>query len=95
MKIANDVVNKILFQSGWTPEKLRDMRERLGLSQSDIANIIGVSKSTVSHVELGYNLAGPTFFAYCIVLERYYAWVNGYLPSYRKIGMNEFMEIKL
>ena len=94
MKIGK-TEKKILFGSSWTPEKLRQMREALGLSQSDIGDILGVSKSTVSHLELGYNMAGPTFFAYSVALERYYAWTMGYLPSFRKIGMNEFMEIKL
>jgi len=90
-----ETIKKILFQSTWTPEKLRETREMLGLSQTNVADILGVSKATISHMELGYNANGASFTAYCIVLERLYAYSQGYLPSYRRIGGSQFIEFKV
>ena len=38
----------------WTPHSaIRSRREQLGLSQSDLANSLGVTKSLLSHIECG------------------------------------------
>lgn len=37
------------------PEKLRDARERAGLSQTDIGRILGVGKSQIANIESGYS----------------------------------------
>ena len=75
-----------VFPIQWTGDDLRKMRLLLGLRQEDIANMIGVSKCTVSHIETGATTHPLTIFGYAVLLERCYASVNGYLPSYRKIG---------
>lgn len=88
-------VKKILYRSTWTSEKLRDTREQFGISQREIAEILGTSKSVISGIELGRNIYGPTFMMYGIVLERYIAYTNGYLPAFRKAGTSDYMVMEV
>lgn len=41
------------------PEELKKLRERLDLSQTAMANLIGVSYSTYSRIEHGHNKPSP------------------------------------
>lgn len=89
----DNVAKKILFTNTWTLEKLRETREQLGLTQQDIADIIGSSKPVISSLERGANFLGPTFYAYCNVIEKCYAYQMGYVPCYRKVGTSEYSEV--
>ena len=88
-------VKKIINRSKWTPEKLRDTREQFGISQREIAEILGTSKSVVSGIELGRNIYGPTFMMYGNVLARYIAYTNGYLLAFRKAGTSDYMVMEV
>ena len=95
MNKIDETTRKILFQSSWTPERLREMRERLGLSQREVADIMGVTKTVVSGIELGRNIYGPAFTNYAMILERYYAYTKGYLPAFRKAGATNYAVLEV
>ncbi len=85
----------ILFPHEWTPDRLKKLRTEMGLRQRDVGDILGVSQTTITNLELG-RLSNPaTIQMYGQALERYYAWTQGYIPSYRKVGEAEFADIKL
>lgn len=85
----------ILFPHEWTPERLRALRTEMELRQKDVGDIIGMSKTTISNIELSKVTNPAVVQMYGLALERYYAWSQGYIPSYRKIGEMEFADIKL
>lgn len=68
------------------------MRETLGLTQEQAGDIFGVTKVTVKNIERGITKDPTKIFAYGTVLERYYAYRQGYLPAFRKEGTNEYSE---
>lgn len=76
----------------WTPESLKATRVKLGLKQEEVANVVGVSKAAVSNLERNYTTNPWALQMYGIILERYYAHLNGYIPAYRKIGENNYAE---
>lgn len=78
--------------NNWTPAELRRVRMQLGLTQEDVASIIGMSKVSISRIESGYMTNPWVLQVYGIILERYYAATKGYIPAYRKVGENVFME---
>ena len=45
--------------SGWTPQRIKAIRDGLGMSQLDFANLIGTGPSTVSRWETGRNVPRP------------------------------------
>ena len=81
------------FPIRWKGNSLRDLRNELKLSQREIADALGVAKSTISNVENERNANPYILTIYGMLLERYYAYENGYLPAYRKIGTDEKIEI--
>ena len=81
----------IHFQD-WTPDKLRETRKRLKITQKEIADAMGVGKVMISQIENHYSASPIAIKLYGIVLERYWAGIHGYIPAYRKIGENHFME---
>lgn len=79
----------------WTPEKLRETRLRMNLSQKAVGEILGVSGMTISNIEREKYTNPMHIMLYGIVLERYYAYKRGYVPAFRKIGENKFMEVRI
>lgn len=67
----------------WTPEKLRDARINLRLAQRDIAELMGVTVPCISALETGRTLNPWAVALYGIILERYWAGEQGYVPVYR------------
>lgn len=88
----NDISKRDLFPIKWSSDKLREMREALGFSQREFADILGVSKATISHIECDVTKTPLIVLGYSTALERAYAIKNGYIPAYRKIGTSEFIE---
>ena len=75
----------------WTPAELKAFRLKLGLDQRYIADLFGVSQTTISHLET-YKIRNPLATQmYGTILERIYAYQLGYIPAYRKIGESEFL----
>ena len=70
----------------------RSTRKKLKITQQEVADVLGVSKVIVSHAENGHSVNPMTITLYGIILERYWAGIHGYIPAYRKVGENEFME---
>lgn len=87
-----DYLGKHLYPVRWSKEKIKDFRESLNLTQKEVADILGVTSTTIKNIELGYTKDPLKLFAYGTILERYFALTNGYTPSYRKIGTNEFTD---
>ena len=79
----------------WTPEKLLETRERLGLPRTYIADIFGVDQATIRNLECQKIRNPLAVAAYGLVLERYQALKKGYIPAYRKLGGSDFMEGEL
>jgi len=44
---------------GWTPKKIRDLREATGWTQTKLAAWLGVTQVHVAHLESGFRPAGP------------------------------------
>ena len=60
-----------------TPHLCRQIRERAGLSQSDVARALGVTREAVAYWELGKRIPRPDrALAYGALLERLAAEVN-------------------
>lgn len=89
MKIE-DILQSDVIYIQWTPERLKKMRETLGLSQKQIADLIGVSSKSICHIERGRVTSRMILQGYGSMLERIYAKQCGYVPAYRKIGTTEF-----
>ena len=79
----------------WTPEKLREMRLRMNLSQKTVGDVMDVSRVTISNIEKGKYTNPMHIMLYGIVLERYYAYKRGYVPAFRRVGENKFMEVRI
>ena len=77
----------------WTPEMLKKKRLELELTQSEVAAVIGVTNVAISSIERGIACNPLAIQLYGIILERYEAAINNYIPGYRKIGTNEFLEV--
>lgn len=90
-------VKDILFSHTWTPKALQYYREYLGLTQKEVGDILKISRNRVSQIENGTDVSEVILIAYGTLLERYYAYKLGYLPSYRKIGTNvqATLEVKI
>ena len=70
---------------------LKKEREKLGLTQSEVAVAVGVTNVAISHIERGLANNPWALQMYGIILERYKAYQEGYVPAYRKVGTNEFI----
>lgn len=88
-------LKKELGLNDWTPEKLREVRLRMNLSQKTVGEIIGVTGKTISNIEKGKYTNPIHIMLYGIILERYYAYKHNYAPAFRKIGENKYMEVKI
>ena len=91
LNYQSNLKDYIHFQN-WTPESLRNTRKKLKITQQEVADVMGVSKVIISHAENGHSVNPMTITLYGIILERYWAGIHGYIPAYRKIGENKFME---
>ena len=87
-------VKKRLHVTEWTAESLKKTRMKLGLKQTDIANVMDITQAAVSSIERGKTTNPWIIQMYGIVLEYYYAISQNYIPAFRKLGENEFMEEK-
>lgn len=82
----------VLYFNDWDGLSLGDERVRLGLTQAEVAKIVGVSPNAISAIERGISNNPWAIQCYGIILERYKAYANGYIPAYKKIGTNELMK---
>jgi len=48
------------MEKEWTPEDVKDFRQRLGLFQTQLGELLGVTGRYVSMLEGGERKAGPT-----------------------------------
>lgn len=74
---------------------MKAMRMSLKLTQQDAAEYLNVSKGTIMRIEQGLNCNQMLDTCYALFLERYYAWTKGCVPGYRKVGMNDFIKMKV
>ena len=88
-------LRRLMILNEWTPESLKRTRLMLGLNTNDISAVLGVSRPVVSNIEKGINANYATMQLYGIVLERYWAYQHGYVPAYRKIGQNDFVNMDI
>lgn len=74
------------------PDKLRAFREEIGVSQRQIAKMIGSTGPTISNIETGETTNLLMIFGYAKILEALYARKKGYIPAFRKVGTSQFIE---
>lgn len=76
----------------WTPEKLKEVRMSLKIGRKEIADIFGVSVTTILSMETNKVKNPMALVGYGLVLERIMALRKDYIPAFRKIGESDFMK---
>ena len=94
MTVTQEDLRDYMHFIKWTPEKLRAARKMMGLYQWQIADLIGLTTCAITQLENGKVSSPWAIQMYGIILERCWAGMNGYIPAFRKIGTNKFMEEK-
>ena len=89
-KVVRDISPMLFLPAPKDGKTLRKERLKLGVTQEEIAQVIGVTKATISHIERGLTNSPWALLMYTIIIERYKAYSDGYVPAYRKVGTNEF-----
>lgn len=56
MDIIGDNITSV---KGWTPKKIRELRESTGWTQTKLGAWLGVGQVHVAHLESGFRPAGP------------------------------------
>lgn len=82
-----------LYFKEYKPEQLQNERIKLNLTQKEVGNAIGVTPVAISAIETGKTSSPWIIQLYGIVLERYKAYCEGYIPTYRKEGTTVQNEI--
>lgn len=54
-----------------SPKDIKNLRTKLGLTQKDMAEALGVAKLTISHYETGFRTPGPTLLILFMVLDSF------------------------
>lgn len=89
-KTKNSTVEVIWRFPSFSPVELAQMREEMGISISQVTAYTGIHPQTIRRIESGKGGAPALENFYQLAIERLYAYKQGYLPAYRKIGENEF-----
>ena len=76
----------------WTPELCKLTREKLKISRKEMADIFGVSPPTIFNLEHDKVKNPMALMMYGTALERICALRRDYIPGFRKIGTNDFMQ---
>ena len=57
--------------SGWTPKKVKRVRQAAGMTQAQLAEWVGVTRMHISHLEQGIRPPGAqTVRLLCVLLDR-------------------------
>lgn len=89
-KTKNSTVEIIWRFPHFSPVELAQIREDMGVSISQVTAYTGIHPQTIRRIESGKGGAPALENLYQLAIERLYAYDQGYLPAYRKIGENEF-----
>lgn len=79
-------IRSCLGLKDYDPAELQKERILLGLTQKDVAKAIGVTATAISCIETGKAANPWAIQMYGIILERYKAYIEDYIPTYRKEG---------
>ena len=90
----SDIPKEYLIPIEWTPQKLCKVRTELGLSREEVGEVLGYSRMGIWRIEAGQTANPLIILGYGSVLENWIAYKKGCVPAYRKVGTNEFEEIK-
>lgn len=89
-KDRNSTVELIWRFPDFTPTELAQIRENMGVSVAQVEAYTGIHHQTIRRIESGKGGHTAMENLYQLAIERLYAYNEGYLPAYRKIGENEF-----
>ena len=82
----------------YKPEELKEKREELHISRPEIANLLGISDQSVYNIERGTSGSEASVILYSMILDRYDAYLDGYVPCFmhenriERIHEKEFLE---
>ena len=62
------------------------------ISTIDIEKYTGINRRTIQNIDAGYEGNLSVMNLYFLAIERLMMLEKGYVPAYRKIGTNEYLE---
>lgn len=75
------------------PDEMKQFREKYYISKADIEKYLGITMKTTGKIEDGYSVSKSIENLYSLGLERIMMLSKGYVPAYRKIGTNEYVDL--
>ena len=90
-KILKNSTAEFLWKfPNFSPTELYQIRESMGFTISQIQAYTGLHPQTIRRIEAGIPVNKASMNLYQMLMERLYAFKEGYLPAYRKIGESTF-----
>ena len=85
-------LNQVLTFPEIDYNEAKKFRQLHYISTIDIEKYTGINRRTVQNIDAGYEGNISTMKLYFLAIERLMMLDKGYVPAYRKIGTNEFLE---
>jgi DNA-binding transcriptional regulator YiaG len=80
------ICDSICFVKVWTAKKIVGLRKATGMTQTQLANWLGVTRVHVSHLEADIRSAGPQTVRLLTVLEKMHAGKLRAVQPHRRRG---------
>ena len=70
----------------------KEFRQSHYISTVDIEKYTGINRRTIQNIDAGYEGNLSVMNLYFLTIERLMMLEKGYVPAYRKIGTNKYLE---